>query len=99
MRKLGLALSPLPAISFCPRSTIAFAASEKPTTEILNREQEAIRRLPLISQWESLPGRLGSKFVRPITFSVVMPMQFRFVITRDKSLFRIFRPLLDGFTS
>ncbi len=38
------------------------------------------------------------KLVGPITFPVVMPMQFHFVITRDKSLVRVFRSLLDSFT-
>jgi hypothetical protein len=46
-----------------------------------------------------LPGGLGNKFVRPITFSIVVPMQFGFVITRDESLVRVFGPLPDGFTS
>ena len=37
-----------------------------------------------------LPGS-ASKFVRPIAFAIVMPMQFDFVITSDKSLVRVFR--------
>ena len=52
-----------------------------------------------VSVQQVLPGGLGNKFVRPITFSIVVPMQFGFVITRDESLVRVFGPLPDGFTS
>jgi len=53
----------------------------------------------VLSLTGDLPLGTGSRVVRPITFSVVMPMQFCFVITRDRSFVRVFGPLFDCFTS